>query len=92
MCISMPSKYSVSHVIDYNKGKNAISIARRFMGRAKNSTGENFRVRGYFVSTVGLDEKIVSEYIRNQEKEGEHYDHSNLVSDDAFRQRQFSPL
>ncbi len=25
--------------------------------------------RGYFVSTVGRDEKVIREYIRNQEKE-----------------------
>ena len=32
MCISIPPKHSVSYVIGYIKGKNAISIARRFMG------------------------------------------------------------
>jgi hypothetical protein len=30
--------------------------------------------RGYFVSTVGLDEAIVRAYIRNQEDEDERYD------------------
>ena len=29
----------------------------------KNFTGENFWARGYFVSTVGLDEGMVREYI-----------------------------
>ncbi|SFF23939.1 IS200/IS605 family transposase [Nitrosomonas sp. Nm166] len=78
MCISIPPKYSVSHVIGYIKGKSAISIARRFMGKAKNFTGENFWARGYFVLTVGLDEEMVREYIRNQEKEDEHYDQLKL--------------
>ena len=78
MCISIPPKYSVSHVISYIKGKSAISIARRFMGKAKNFTGESFWARGYFVSTVGLDEEMVREYIRNQEKEDEHYDQLKL--------------
>ena len=76
--ISIPPKYSVSHVIGYIKGKSAISIARRFMGKAKNFTGENFWARGYFISTVGLDEEMVREYIRNQEKEDEHYDQLKL--------------
>jgi putative transposase len=31
-------------------------------------------VVGYFVSTVGLDEETVKNYIRNQEKEDEHRD------------------
>ncbi len=33
---------------------------------------QDFWARGYFVSTVGLDEEIVLEYIRNQEQEDEH--------------------
>ncbi|GAB3374021.1 IS200/IS605 family transposase [Azotobacter armeniacus] len=74
MCISIPPKHSVSYVVGYIKGKSAISIARRFMGKAKNFTGENFWARGYFVSTVGLDEEVVRAYIRNQEKKDEQYD------------------
>jgi putative transposase len=41
-------------------------------------TGESFWARGHFVSTVGLDEEMVREYIRNQEKEDEHYDQLKL--------------
>ena len=37
-------------------GKSAILIARKFGGRQRNLTDENFWARGYFVSTVGLDE------------------------------------
>jgi len=48
------------------------------MGKAKSFTGENFWARGYFVSTVGLDEEMVREYIRNEEKEDEHYDQLKL--------------
>ena len=78
MCISIPPKHAVSYVVGYIKGKSAISIARRFMGRARNFTGENFWVRGYFVSTVGLDEEMVRECIRPQEEEDEHYDQLKL--------------
>ena len=59
MCISIAPKYSVSTIVGYLKGKSAIAIARHF-GRGKNFTGEVFRARGYFVSTVGLDEATVS--------------------------------
>ncbi|MDV6345820.1 IS200/IS605 family transposase [Nitrosomonas sp. Is37] len=78
MCISIPPKYSVSYVVGYIKGKSAISIARKFMGKSRNFTGESFWARGYFVSTVGLDEEMVREYIRHQEKEDEHYDQLKL--------------
>jgi len=69
MCISIPPKYAVSNVVGYLKGKSAIAIARKFKGRQRNFNGESFWARGYFVSTVGLDENMVREYIRNQEKE-----------------------
>ncbi len=42
-----------------SKGKSAISVARNFRGRRRNFTGESFWARGYFVSTVGLDEEMV---------------------------------
>ena len=77
MCISIPPKYSVSSVVGYLKGKSAIAIARRF-GRERNFTGEVFWARGYFVSTVGLDEAMVRAYIRNQEREDERYDQMKL--------------
>src|SRR5512138_2019535 len=58
MCISIPPKYAVSSVVGYMKGKSAITIARKFGGRERNFTGEVFWARGYFVSTVGLDEEM----------------------------------
>ena len=78
MCISIPPKYAVSNVVGYLKGKSAISIARKFKGRQRNFTGEHFWARGYFVSTVGLDEDMVIEYIRNQEKADEQRDQLRL--------------
>ncbi len=78
LCISIPPKYSVSHVIGYIKGKSAISIASRFGGKTRNFTGENFWARGDFVSTIGLDEEMVRAYVRNQDKEDAHYDQLKL--------------
>ena len=78
MCISIPPKVAVSNVVGYIKGKSAITIARKFMGRARNFTGEVFWARGYFVSTVGLDEETVRGYIRDQETEDERYDQMKL--------------
>ena len=78
ICLSVPPKYSVSNVVGFIKGKSAISIARHFGGRQRNFTGEVFWARGYFVSTVGLDEEMVRAYIRNQEQEDERYDQMKL--------------
>jgi putative transposase len=79
MCISIPPKYAVSNVVGYIKGKSAIQIARKYGGRSRNFTGENFWARGYYVSTVGLDEEVVRAYIRNQEAEDERYDQMKLL-------------
>ena len=78
MCLSIPPKYAVSSVVGYIKGKSAIAIARQFGGRERNFTGEVFWARGYFVSTVGLDEAMVRAYIRNQEQADERYDQLKL--------------
>ena len=79
MCISIPPKYAVSNVVGYIKGKSAISIARNFMGRKRNFTGESFWARGYFVSTIGLDEEAVKQDVRNQESEDERLEQLKLT-------------
>ena len=78
MCISIPPKVAVANVVGYMKGKSAITIARRFMGRARNFTGEVFLARGNFVSTVGLDEDMVRAYIRHQDSEDARFDQMKL--------------
>lgn len=80
MLISIPPKYSVSQVIGYMKGKSAIHIARAYMGRRKNFTGQQFWARGYYVSTVGLDEEMVRSYIKKQEQEDQRLEQMNMFS------------
>ena len=69
LCLSIPPKYSVANTVGWLKGKSAIRIHREFLGRERNFTGLHFWARGYCVSTVGLDEQVIREYIRNQEQE-----------------------
>ena len=78
MLISIPPKYSVAEVIGYIKGKSAIHMARVYGGRKQNFVGQHFWARGYFVSTVGRDENVIREYIKNQEKEDERLDQLKL--------------
>ena len=78
MCLSVPPKYAVSSVVGYLKGKSAIQVARLFRGKQRNFSGENFWARGYFVSTVGLDEAVVRAYIREQEAEEAKYEQLKL--------------
>lgn len=78
MLISIPPKYSVSQVVGFIKGKSAIHIARAYMGRRKNFTGQRFWARGYYVSTVGMDEETIREYIKRQEKEDQRLDQLSM--------------
>ena len=78
MLISIPPKYAVAQVIGFIKGKSAIHLARVYGERKKNFVGENFWARGYLVSTVGRDEKVIREYIRPQDAEDKRLDQINL--------------
>jgi putative transposase len=76
--ISIPPKYAVSQVNGFIKGKSAISIARTYLGRRKNFTGQNFWARGYYATTVGKDEKVVRDYIKHKEEENRRIDQLDL--------------
>ena len=65
MMISIPPKYAVSQVVGFIKGKSAIHLARTYGEHRRNFVGQSFWARGYFVSTVGRDEEVIQNYIRN---------------------------
>ena len=66
MCLSVPPKLSIAFTIGFLKGKSAVRIHREILNKRR-LTGLHFWARGYCVSTVGLDEKVVRKYIREQE-------------------------
>ena len=78
MMISIPPKYAVSQVIGFIKGKSAIHLARVYGERKRNFVGQHFWARGFFVSTVGRDEEMIRQYIRNQEKEDQRLEQMHL--------------
>jgi putative transposase len=80
MLLSVPPKYAVSQIVGFVKGKSAIHIARTYMGVRRNYVGQNFWARGYFVSTVGRDEKAIREYIQRQEAEDKRLDQMKLFN------------
>ena len=79
MLLSIPPKLPVSSVVGFIKGKSAIYIARNFVGRRRNFVGESFWARGFYVSTVGLDEDVVRSYIKHQEKEDQRLEQLQLL-------------
>ncbi len=78
MLIAIPPKYAVAQVVGFIKGKSAIHIARSYLGRRRNYQGQHFWARGYFVSTVGREEKRIRRYIRHQEREDQRLDQLTL--------------
>jgi putative transposase len=78
MMISIPPKYAVSQVVGFIKGKSAIHLARVYGEHRRNFVGQSFWARGYFVSTVGRDEEVIRNYIRNQEQEDQRLEQMNL--------------
>jgi REP-associated tyrosine transposase len=77
--IAIPPKYAVSQVVGFIKGKSEIHLARVYGERKRSFVGQHFWARGYFVSTVGRDEEVIRQYIRNQEREDERLDQMNLL-------------
>lgn len=65
--VSIPPKYSVATIAGYLKGKSAMIVFEKYSNLRKNFKGHNFWARGYYVSTVGLDEAKVRKYIKEQE-------------------------
>ena len=66
MCLSVPLKFSIAQTIGYLKGKSAVLIHRQLLNERR-LTGLSFWATGYCVSTVGLDEAAVRQYIREQD-------------------------
>ena len=76
MCLKVPPRFSIAFVIGFIKGKSAVLIHRTVL-KHKKVAGLHFWARGYCVSTVGLDEQTIRNYIREQE----HYEKQQLEFD-----------
>ena len=69
MLISIPPKYSVSQIMGYLKGKSSLMIFDRHANLKYKYGNRHFWCRGYYVDTVGRNEKAIQEYVRNQLQE-----------------------
>ena len=66
--VSVPPRLSISEYMGMLKGKTAIKIFKSFPGfRKKPYWGNHFWARGYFSSTVGIDEEKIRRYVKYQE-------------------------
>ena len=70
MVVSIPPKVSVSSLMGILKGKLAIKLFKSYPRlKRKPYWGNHFWSRGYFVTTVGVDEEVIRRYVKYQERE-----------------------
>ena len=84
--VSIPPKMSVSSFMGYLKGKSALMIFDRHANLKYKYGNRHFWARGYYVSTVGLNEATIAKYVREQEKADQMMDRiSTKEAEDPFR-------
>lgn len=80
--VKIPPKYSVSEVMGYLKGKSSLMTFDRHANLKYKYGNRHFWCRGYYVDTVGRNEKAIQEYVRNQLQED--------IAADQIRLKEFS--
>ena len=78
MYVEIPPKYSVSSVVGYLKGKSSLIIFDRHANLKYKFGNRHFWCKGYYVDTVGRNEKKIAEYVRNQLQEDQISDQISL--------------
>lgn len=66
MCLSVPPKLSPSEVMKRIKGATSERIFREFPELRRRYWGQHFWARGFFVSSIGIDEETIKKYIQSQ--------------------------
>ena len=69
MLVKIPPSLSVSSFVGYLKGKSTLMIFERHANLKYKYGSRSFWCRGYYVDTVGKNERIIQDYIRNQLEE-----------------------
>ena len=66
MIVKIPPNYSIAEIVGYLKGKSALMIFDRHANLKYRYGNRHFWCRGYYVDTVGKNEKKIAEYVREQ--------------------------
>lgn len=78
MLLEIPPKYSISEFMGQLKSKSTLMIFDRHANLKYKFGNRHFWAKGYFVDTVGKNEKRIREYIQNQLQEDKLYDQMSL--------------
>ena len=71
LLLEIPPKYSVSSIMGFLKGKSSLMIYEKWGNMKYKYRNRQFWCRGYYVDTVGKNERVIATYIANQLKEDE---------------------
>jgi len=74
MLVSYPPYLSISQFVGYLKGKSSLMIFDRHANLKYKYGSRNFWCRGYYVDSIGKNERIIAEYIRTQLQEDRDID------------------
>ena len=69
MLVSIPPYLSIAQFMGFLKGKSTLIIFDRHANLKYKYGSRHFWCRGYFVDTVGRNEKAIREYIKHQMEE-----------------------
>ena len=64
--LEIPPKFSISNFMGFLKGKSSLMIYEKWGNMKYKYRNRQFWCRGYYVSTVGKNEKKIAEYIKQQ--------------------------
>ena len=69
MLLKIPPNLSIAQFMGYLKGKSSLMIFDRHANLKYKYGNRHFWCRGYYVDTVGRNEKVIAEYVKNQLQE-----------------------
>ena len=66
--VSIPPNVNIAAFIGYLKGKSSLMIFDRHANLKYKYGNRHFWCRGYYISTVGRNEKVIAEYVKIKHK------------------------
>ena len=78
MLISVPPYLSIAQFMGFLKGKSTLMIYDRHANLKYKYGSRSFWCRGYYVDTVGRNERVIQEYIKKQLEEDHIHDQISI--------------
>ena len=78
MLVKIPPKMSIASFMGYLKGKSTLRIFDKYANLKYKYGRRQFWCIGYYVDTVGKNEKVIKEYIKQQLQEDIAYDQISI--------------